>query len=207
MSHKPSTASQVALVVNNLPANARDERDAGTIPEQGRSPDGGQGDLLQYSCPENPHGQRSLAGYTVHGVAKSQTFFATEAIKHANLQFYSVSFLKNTHKKPRNKQRREFPVVQWLGLCAFTAEERPEFNAWSGNQDPASHGAQPKKPDQNKTKKKTNQAKHTGFSLRTFRHTFGMPAAYMASTVKLFFLKIPICYMIFKRLYFLDDGK
>ena len=144
---------------------------------------------------------------TVHGVAKSQTFFATEAIKHANLQFYSVSFLKNTHKKPRNKQRREFPVVQWLGLCAFTAEERPEFNAWSGNQDPASHGAQPKKPDQNKTKKKTNQAKHTGFSLRTFRHTFGMPAAYMASTVKLFFLKIPICYMIFKRLYFLDDGK
>ena len=28
---------------------------------------------LQYSCLENPHGQRSLAGYTVHRVAKSQT--------------------------------------------------------------------------------------------------------------------------------------
>ena len=145
---------------------------------------------------------------TVHGVAKSQTFFVTEAIKHANLQFYSVSFLKkNTHThKNRNKEGNSL-VVQWLGLCAFTAEERPEFNAWSGNQDPTSHGAQPKKPDQNKTKKKTNQAKHAGFSLRTFRHTFGMPAAYMASTVKLFFLKIPICYMIFKKLYFLDDGK
>ena len=30
----------------------------------GRSPGGGHGNLLQYSCLENPHGQRSLAGYT-----------------------------------------------------------------------------------------------------------------------------------------------
>ena len=58
-----------------------------------------------------------------------------------------------------------------------------------------------------KNKEKTNQANHAGFSLRTFRHTFGMPAAHMAGTVKLFFLKIPICYMTFKKVYFLDDGR
>ena len=33
-----------------------------------RSPGEGNGNSLQYSCLENPHGQRSLAGYTVHEV-------------------------------------------------------------------------------------------------------------------------------------------
>ena len=47
--------------------------DWGSIPGLGRSPEGGHGNLLQYSCLENPHGQRSLADYTVHGVEKSQT--------------------------------------------------------------------------------------------------------------------------------------
>ena len=38
--------------------------DSGLIPEFRRSPGGGHGNPLQYSCPENPHGQRSLAGYS-----------------------------------------------------------------------------------------------------------------------------------------------
>ena len=37
--------------------------DLGSIPGLGRSP-GGQGNPLQYSCLKNPHGQRSLAGYS-----------------------------------------------------------------------------------------------------------------------------------------------
>ena len=37
--------------------------DLGLIPGLGRSPGGGQGNLLQYSCLENPHRQRSLVGY------------------------------------------------------------------------------------------------------------------------------------------------
>ena len=52
-------------VVKNLPVNtgdARDMRDAGSIPGLGRSPGGGHGNPLQYSCLENPHGQRSLIG-------------------------------------------------------------------------------------------------------------------------------------------------
>ena len=34
--------------------------DVGSIPELGRSPEGGHGNPRQYSCLENPHGQRSL---------------------------------------------------------------------------------------------------------------------------------------------------
>ena len=54
---------QVALVVKNLPASTGDIRDLGSIPGSGKSPGGGNGNPLQYSCLENPHGQRSLAGY------------------------------------------------------------------------------------------------------------------------------------------------
>ena len=50
-------ASQVALVVNNPPANAGDIKDTGWVPGSGRSPGGGRGNPLQYSCLENPHGQ------------------------------------------------------------------------------------------------------------------------------------------------------
>ena len=56
----------MVLVVKNLPANAGDLRDAGLIPETGRSLGEGYGDPLQYSCLEN-----SMAGgawqATVHG--------------------------------------------------------------------------------------------------------------------------------------------
>ena len=65
-------ASQVALVVKTLPANAGDIRDSSLIPGSGRSPGGGHGNPLWYSCLENPYGQRSL----VHGVAKSQTWLS-----------------------------------------------------------------------------------------------------------------------------------
>ena len=41
--------------------------DLGSIPGWGRSPGGGNGNPLQYSCLENPHGQRSLAGYNPWG--------------------------------------------------------------------------------------------------------------------------------------------
>ena len=49
-----SGASKVALVVKNLPAIVEELRDTGSIPGVGRSPRGGNGNLLQYSCLENP---------------------------------------------------------------------------------------------------------------------------------------------------------
>ena len=67
-----SGASQVALVVKNLPVNVGDIRDVGSIPGSGRSPGGGHGNSLQYSCLENPM-DRGAWRAIVHGVARSQT--------------------------------------------------------------------------------------------------------------------------------------
>ena len=53
--------------------SACNEGDLGLIPELGRSPGGGHSNLLQYSCLENPHGQRSLAGYSPWGHKESDT--------------------------------------------------------------------------------------------------------------------------------------
>ena len=47
--------------------------DPGSIPESGRSPGEGNGNPLQYSCLENPHGQRSLADYSPWGRKESDT--------------------------------------------------------------------------------------------------------------------------------------
>ena len=38
--------------------------DLGSVPGLGRSPGGGHGNSFQYSCLDNPHGQRSLVGYS-----------------------------------------------------------------------------------------------------------------------------------------------
>ena len=46
-------ASPLALVVKNPPASAGDRGDVGSIPGSGRSPGGGHGSPLQYSCLEN----------------------------------------------------------------------------------------------------------------------------------------------------------
>ena len=59
-------------VVKNLPASVGDEREVSSIPGSGRSPGGGHGNPVQYSCLENPI-DRAAWRATVHGVAKSQT--------------------------------------------------------------------------------------------------------------------------------------
>ena len=56
-------------MVKNPPANARD---VGSIPGSGRSPGGGYGNPLQYSCPENPMDGGTWWA-TAHKVTKSQT--------------------------------------------------------------------------------------------------------------------------------------
>ena len=64
-------SSKVALVVKNPAANAGDIRNPGSIPGLGRSPEEGLGNPLQYSWLENPHGQRSLTGYSPWGSKES----------------------------------------------------------------------------------------------------------------------------------------
>ena len=69
-----TSASQVSLVVKNLPTSVGDIRDSGSIPGSGRFVGVGNGthtSILAWKIPF--HGQKSLEGYTVHGVAKSCT--------------------------------------------------------------------------------------------------------------------------------------
>ena len=54
-------------MVKNPPANAGDIRDMGSTPGSGRSPGGGNGNLVQYSCLENPM-DRAAWYATVHRV-------------------------------------------------------------------------------------------------------------------------------------------
>ena len=51
-------------VVKNLPADAGDARDPGLIPELGRSPGGGNGNPLQYSCLEKSMDRGAWLGYS-----------------------------------------------------------------------------------------------------------------------------------------------
>ena len=53
-------ASQLALVVKNPPPNAGDVRDTGSIPGSERSPGGGNGSPLHYSCLGNSMDRRGV---------------------------------------------------------------------------------------------------------------------------------------------------
>ena len=72
LSKKEKMSFPGGSVVKNPPANAGDARDAGSISGSGRSPGGGHGNPLKYSCLENPM-DRGAWWDTVHGTAKSYT--------------------------------------------------------------------------------------------------------------------------------------
>ena len=65
-------ASEVALLVKNLPATAGNIRHVDSIPGSGRSSGEGNDNRLQYSCPKNPM-DRGAWQAIVYRVAKSQT--------------------------------------------------------------------------------------------------------------------------------------
>ena len=69
--------NNTALVLKNLPASAGDAKDVGSIPGSGRSPGGGQGSPLHYSCLENPM-NRGAWWATVHGVTRAGHNLATK---------------------------------------------------------------------------------------------------------------------------------
>ena len=75
----------MVLVVKNLSARAGNARDAGLIPESGRSPGEGNGNSFQYSCLENPM-DRGAWRATVHGVAKSRAQLSTHIHAHVFLK-------------------------------------------------------------------------------------------------------------------------
>ena len=91
----------MTLVVKNLPAG--DASDAGSIPRSGRSPGGGHGNPLQYSCLENPM-DRGAWRPTVHSVTKNWT-----PLKQLSTQ---PTYLVTTSLDEKNH-------VRWALLCGL----------------------------------------------------------------------------------------
>ena len=98
-------ASQVVLEVKKLPVKARDVRDVGLIPESGRSPGGGNGNPLQYSCLGNSM-DRGAWWATVHWVTKSR--MPPQLVLSYLIQDIAIPFHKTHHQPP----------VWLLCLCA-----------------------------------------------------------------------------------------
>ena len=88
-------------------ASAYNAGDPGSIPRSGRSPEEGNGNLLQCSCLENPMDGGPWWA-TVHGVAKSQTrlsnFTITIIMAVLFLVFKGISTLFSTVERPISYQ-------------------------------------------------------------------------------------------------------
>ena len=85
-------ASLVAQLVKNLPANAGDARDVGSIPGSGKSPGEGNDNPLQYSCLKNSMDREAWQAI-LHGVAKHWTRLSMHACTHTHTH-YVVHMLK-----------------------------------------------------------------------------------------------------------------
>ena len=78
-------------VMKNMPASTGDTGNMGSIPGSRRSPGGGNGNPLQYSCLENPVDRRTWRG-TVHRVTQIESDM-TEATEHAHIHRLTFHFL------------------------------------------------------------------------------------------------------------------
>ena len=97
-------ASQVVLVIKNPPANAGHVRDTGSIPGLGRSPGGGHGNRLQYSCLENAK-DRETCRATVHSFAQSWTQLK-QLSTHAHVYLYVEGDQIHGVRMQKTKQNR-----------------------------------------------------------------------------------------------------
>ena len=93
----------------------------GSIPELGRSPGGGHGNPLQYSCLENPYRQRSLAGYIPCGSKESDTLKWAQHTAASNfVEFWVFNFSQDKYINPCSfKENHDpgnliyIPIVTW----------------------------------------------------------------------------------------------
>ena len=99
--NKKSEGFPGGLAVKNLPANIADTGDKGSIPGSGRSSGGRNGNLLQYSCLENPV-DRDAWRAIVYGVTKSwaqlkrlSMHAGTQLTRTGCVQFSSVQLLSH----------------------------------------------------------------------------------------------------------------
>ena len=112
-------------VVKTLPANAGDSRDVGSIPESGRSPGVGTGNLLQYFCLENSMDGAAWRA-TVHGVTKSRMQLSMQASRFVRVTAcVQISFLWASlgAQTVKDLPAMQEPRVQSLGSGRFPGEE------------------------------------------------------------------------------------
>ena len=122
--------SQVALVVKKLPANV-DRRDVGSIPRSGRTPGWGHSNPLQYSCLENPHGQRSLVGHSPVGCKKWNPTKVT---------YHTARTLANQVSLSMEFSRKEY--WSWVAILIFKGsywEIEPRTPALTADSLPSKH--------------------------------------------------------------------
>ena len=98
-------------MVKNPPVNAGDAGDTGSIPGLGRSPGGGNGNPLHYSCLGNPM-NRGAWRATLHGVAESRTGLSAHICTATSSRFICVVAFH---------ERNSLPFQDWIifhcGLC------------------------------------------------------------------------------------------
>ena len=102
-------------MVKNPPANAGDTGDTGSIPGLGRSPGGGNGNPLQYSCLENPMDRRAWWA-TFHGDHKRVGHDLTT--KQQRQHLYLLYFL-HLELPPSTLLSQFIPILQ--GPCPMSS--------------------------------------------------------------------------------------
>ena len=105
----PGKPNLVMLVVKNLPINAGDSRDTGSVPGWERSPGGGHDNPLQYSCLKNP---MDRGAWRAMVRVKSQT-----RLKHLSIQsLSSPQVLRTRNQEPLCdfRQITSFPDLIFL---------------------------------------------------------------------------------------------
>ena len=126
--------SQLVLVVKNLPADGGDRRDTGSIPGLGRSPEGGHGNPVQYSCLENPM-DRGARETTDHS---HKELDMTDACTHAHhlkeVQFSSVTQSCPTlcdpidsiaHQSPLSMGILQARILEWVAMPSSRGSSQP----------------------------------------------------------------------------------
>ena len=88
----------MALVVKNLPANAGDIKDAGSIPGSERSPGEGHGNPLQYSCLENPMEEKPGRLQST-GLKKSDKTEHAHIHTHTHTHTHTISIYEEGNEK------------------------------------------------------------------------------------------------------------
>ena len=123
-----STAVDLGLRVKNLPANVGDVRDTGSISGLRRSPGGGHGNPLQYSCLENPMDGGTWRA-TVHGVAKSRIWLSNFTSLHP-LQYSWASLVAQMVKNPPALQETWVWSPDWEDSLEEGMANHSSFLAW-----------------------------------------------------------------------------